>query len=38
LTAQIDVISNSANHITRNELLSAMGFPQNWKDITKYKF
>lgn len=38
LTAQINVISNSANHITRNELLSAMGFPQNWKDITKYKF
>jgi len=38
LTAQIDVISNSANHITRNELLSAMGFPQKWKDITKYKF
>ena len=38
LTAQIDVILNSANHITRNELLSAMGFPQNWKDITKYKF
>lgn len=34
----IDAISNSANHVTRDELLSAMGFSQNWKDITKYKF
>lgn len=35
---QVSYLNKENYNYTRNELLSAMGFPQNWKDITKYKF
>lgn len=36
LSRLIDKISNELTHIENHELLERMGFPPNWKDITRY--
>ncbi len=36
LTWQIEHISDSVIHISKTELLEQMGFPHNWKNITRY--
>ena len=37
LMKEIDKVSQSVVHISEKELLERMGFPENWKDITKYR-
>lgn len=37
LVRLIKVANNSIEHISESELLQRMGFPQNWKDISKYR-
>ena len=37
LSREIDKVTKSVVHISEEELLGKMGFPVNWKDITKYK-
>lgn len=37
LSALIDRASKNLTHIDNNELLNRMGFPQNWRDITRYR-
>lgn len=37
LSRHIECISSSVVHISEAELLHQMGFPQNWKNITKYR-
>lgn len=37
LTSQIDKFLNSTSHISEEELLNAVGFPENWKKITLYR-
>lgn len=36
LTKEINRANKEIKHITETELLDAMGFPENWMDITKY--
>ncbi len=31
-------ITRNSDHITREQLLQSMGFPENWKTITRYKY
>lgn len=37
LSVLISKLLDSTEHISENELLTAMGFPTNWKNITRYK-
>ena len=37
LAAEIDGFLNSTSHVSEEELLGAMGFPENWKKITLYR-
>ena len=37
LSKHIERIGNSVIHISETELLHQMGFPQNWKSITRYR-
>lgn len=37
LTSQIDKFLSSTSHVSEEELLNAMGFPENWKKITLYR-
>jgi hypothetical protein len=37
LSALIDHASKNLVHINNDELLNRMGFPPNWKDITRYR-
>ena len=37
LAAEIDKFLNSTSHVSEEELLGAMGFPENWKKITLYR-
>lgn len=37
LTLEISRANKSLVHITENELLEHMGFPQNWRNITRYQ-
>lgn len=37
LTSQIDKFLSSTSHVSGEELLNAMGFPENWKKITLYR-
>lgn len=37
LTKIIDNVTTHSHTLTESRLLSAMGFPQNWKNITRYK-
>ncbi len=37
LIKEINKVNKSVTHISEEELLEKMGFPKNWKDITKYK-
>lgn len=36
LAAELLKINSQLIHITEDELMSHMGFPENWKDITRY--
>lgn len=36
LTKEINRANKEIKHITETDLLDAMGFPENWMDITKY--
>lgn len=37
LIKEINKVNKSVTHISEEELLEKMGFPKNWKDITRYK-
>ena len=37
LSRLIDRVSTKITHINHSELLERMGFPQNWKDIARYR-
>ena len=37
LAKLIDNLCKKVNGITQTELLHRMGFPENWKKITRYK-
>lgn len=37
LTGLIDDIAHDSHTLTENKLLDAMGFPTNWKSITRYR-
>ena len=37
LSALIDHASKNLVHINNDELLNRMGFPPNWKEITRYR-
>jgi abortive infection bacteriophage resistance protein len=37
LSQYIDRVAHSVIHISETELLHQMGFPQNWKNITRYR-
>ena len=37
LTFEILKVNKRLVHITENELMEHMGFPENWKDITRYQ-
>lgn len=37
LVREIDKVNKKLVHIPEKELLEQMGFPQNWKDITRYR-
>lgn len=37
LVREIDKVNQKLVHIPEKELLEQMGFPQNWKDITRYR-
>lgn len=37
LTFEIVKVNKKLVHITENELMEHMGFPENWKDITRYQ-
>lgn len=37
LIKEINKVNKSVAHISEEELLEKMGFPKNWKDITRYK-
>ena len=36
LIKEIDRVSREGEHISETELLDKMGFPENWKNITRY--
>ena len=36
LIKEIDRVKREVEHISETELLNKMGFPENWKNITKY--
>ena len=36
LIKEIDRVNREVEHISEGELLNKMGFPENWKSITKY--
>ena len=36
LIKEIDRVNREVEHISEVELLNKMGFPENWKSITKY--
>ena len=36
LIKEIDRVNREVEHISEVELLNKMGFPKNWKSITKY--
>lgn len=35
LIQEIDQVSKNVRHITQDELLGKMGFPENWKNISR---
>lgn len=37
LTLEISSVNKNLIHIAGNELLAHMGFPPNWKNITRYQ-
>ena len=37
LTLEISRVNKNLVHITEDELLERMGFPQNWKKISRYR-
>jgi hypothetical protein len=37
LSHLIDNVSNNLTHMDNDELLERMGFPTNWKQITRYR-
>lgn len=37
LIKEIDQVNKNAEHIREDELLNRMGFPENWKTITRYR-
>lgn len=37
LSKLIDQVLNKCPHISKEQLFSEMGFPDNWMDITKYR-
>ena len=37
LTLEISKVNKNLLHITEDELLKRMGFPQNWKNISRYR-
>lgn len=37
LTAEISKVTDNLVHITEHELLEHMGFPQSWRNITRYQ-
>ena len=36
LIKEIDRVNREVEHISEAELLNKMGFPKNWKNITRY--
>ena len=36
LIKEIDRVNREVEHISETELLNKMGFPENWKNITRY--
>ena len=36
LIKEIDRVNREVEHISEVELLNKMGFPENWKNITRY--
>ena len=37
LTLEISRVNKNLVHITEDELLERMGFPKNWKNISRYR-
>ena len=36
LVRSIEVVTKRISHVSKAELLAQMGFPDNWKNITRY--